>query len=56
MPTYIYRCNDDLTTFELWKNFTDESVPDCPRCKKPMSKVYTANPPIFRGDGWAGKK
>jgi len=56
MPTYQYRCKDCKAFMELHQSFYDDSIPDCVKCEKPMSKVIQATPAIFRGGGWGGSK
>ena len=33
----------------------DHKIPHCQVCNKPLRRVFTAVPTIFRGTGWAGK-
>ena len=56
MPQYQFRCDECASYFLMQMEFTDNSIPDCINCEKPMRKVYHATPAIFRGDGWTGKK
>jgi putative FmdB family regulatory protein len=55
MPTYSWRCYADGSSIELYQTFTDDSIPNCPVCQKPMSKIIHATPTHFRGGGWGGK-
>ena len=55
-PMYDYRCGDCASKFTVKQEFTDDSVPDCPVCEKPMQKIFQATPTIFRGGGWGGSK
>ena len=52
MPTYDYKCEECKITVET-NHSVFEHGPSC--CGKPMQKVFTAVPTIFKGDGWAGK-
>ena len=56
MPTYVYVCNDHKPPFklQLWRSvFESEALPECMKCKKPMTRVYDAPPVTFKGNGWA---
>jgi putative FmdB family regulatory protein len=52
MPMYDYRCPQCAAKFMVKQEFTDDSIPDCPVCEKPMQKEYKPTPAIFRGTGW----
>jgi putative FmdB family regulatory protein len=56
MPQYDWRCQEDKSLLTLHQDFSDNSIPDCPVCNKPMAKVFQATPAIFRGGGWGGSK
>lgn len=56
MPRYDYRCDNCLVTTEVQRSFHIEpEAPLCPKCDKPMQRVFDATPAIFKGDGWAAK-
>lgn len=52
MPQYEYICDDDQSKMLITKDFTDESIPECPVCKKEMRKVFYATPTIFNARGF----
>jgi predicted nucleic acid-binding Zn ribbon protein len=54
MPNYDYMCDGEGTLIVLDLPM-DHKIPYCQVCDKPLRRVYTAVPAIFKGDGWAGK-
>jgi putative FmdB family regulatory protein len=54
MPNYDYMCDKEGTLIVLELPM-DHKIPDCQVCNKPLRRVYTAVPAIFKGTGWAGK-
>lgn len=51
-PIYEFRCKTDGTYFEIRKDFSDDSVPDCALCGKPMGKVFSPTPTHFKTGGF----
>jgi predicted nucleic acid-binding Zn ribbon protein len=54
MPNYDYMC-DDVGLLIVLDLPMDHKIPICQGCNKPLRRVYTAVPTIFKGTGWAGK-
>jgi predicted nucleic acid-binding Zn ribbon protein len=54
MPNYDYMCDGEGLVIVLDLPM-DHKIPHCQVCDKPLRRVYTAVPAIFKGDGWAGK-
>ena len=52
MPTYEYRCATDGTHFEIRKDFSDETIPDCVLCNEPMQKIFRPTPTHFKTGGF----
>ena len=54
MPNYEYECDREGLSIVLQLPMEHE-IPLCQGCGFELSRVYTAVPAIFKGDGWAGK-
>jgi putative FmdB family regulatory protein len=55
MPTYDFicpECNDIVEQF--FHIYADKDL-NCGHCGVPMKQKFSANPAIFKGEGWAGK-
>jgi putative FmdB family regulatory protein len=52
MPTYEYECKDCNHRQEYQIRF--EVGPDCEKCFRTMTRVWTAPGIQFKGTGWGG--
>lgn len=52
MPTFEYECKECNYKQEYQIRF--EVGPDCEKCFRTMTRVWTANPVHFKGGGWGG--
>lgn len=53
MPTYDFKCIDCATTFNVVQGINAKAPhPKCAHCKKPMTRIYSAPPVTFKGNGW----
>ena len=52
MPTYEFRCKDDMSMLEIQQGFYDNNIPNCPVCGKEMNKVFRPTPTIFNASGF----
>ncbi len=55
MPTYDYECIICKRNFEHFQSMSDNSIPNCPKCKsnKHVKKKITAGSGIiFKGSGF----
>ena len=57
MATYEYVCQMCLEHKLVTRPINDLLARDpyCDFCTIPMSRLYSATPAIFKGNGWAGK-
>jgi putative FmdB family regulatory protein len=51
VPTYVYQC-EHCGRFELKQSFSDAALTACPTCGRPVRKVFTPAPIVFKGSGW----
>jgi putative FmdB family regulatory protein len=51
MPIYEYRC-DDGHRFEVMQSMTDDPVPACRVCSKPVQRVFHPVAVHFKGSGF----
>jgi predicted nucleic acid-binding Zn ribbon protein len=59
MSTYVFKCETCSQESDLeFPIGTAPSTSNCLQegCGGQMVRVYTANPTIFKGTGWAGKR
>jgi len=57
MPFYDYRCKEcDKVVTEQKKMTERNDEPNCPLCKKRMSKVISSIPSHYKGDGFTGAR
>jgi putative FmdB family regulatory protein len=54
MPTYDFKCEECGVAFEL--NIPMGELAYCEDCEKPLTKLFTPVPAIFKGTGWGGSK
>lgn len=52
MPTYQYSCNQCGHFFEVFQNFSDDSLTTCPECSGQLRKVFNAVGVVFKGSGF----
>ena len=54
MPTYDYKCNDCNHHFEILQSMNDESLKNCPKCKKDKLQrlIGAGSGLIFKGTGF----
>jgi len=53
MPVYEFRCANCDTVLDQERSITETNPhPDCPKCKTPMNRIYSAPAVTFNGTGW----
>jgi putative FmdB family regulatory protein len=52
VPTYQYSCTDCGHFFEVFQNFSDDSLTECPECGGTLRKVFNAVGVVFKGSGF----
>jgi putative FmdB family regulatory protein len=55
MPTYSYKCKECALEFDIVQRIVDDTLKDCPDCKKPsLKKVIKPGDGGFalKGKGW----
>ena len=52
MPTYQYSCTNCGHFFEIFQNFSDDSLTVCPECEGKLRKVFNAVGVVFKGSGF----
>ena len=52
MPTYAYRCADCDHTFDIYQQFSDSALTECPECKGKLRKVFGSLGVTFSGSGF----
>ena len=52
MPIYEYQCTSCAHRFELKQSIKDESIQECPRCGKEVTKLISSPAIMFKGSGW----
>lgn len=52
MPTYQYRCTDCGEDLEVWQQFSDAPLTECPACGGQLRKVFNAAAVVFKGSGF----
>lgn len=56
MPTYEFKCSKCQSYGSAQFGINDEKSMDCPICKNPMDRYYSAPAGvIFKGGGWGGQ-
>lgn len=55
MPKYDFYCDNCDDQYEVTLAFDKVGSGFTCVCGHAMRRVYTANPAIFKGDGWAGR-
>jgi putative FmdB family regulatory protein len=52
VPTYQYSCTECGHFFEIFQNFSDDSLTTCPECSGRLRKVFNAVGVVFKGSGF----
>ncbi|MGG5171043.1 FmdB family zinc ribbon protein [Pseudarthrobacter sp. J1738] len=52
MPTYAYACKDCGHEFEIFQQFTDSSLTECPNCQGNLRKKFNSVGVVFKGSGF----
>ena len=52
MPTYEYKCNACLWSFELRKRFEENPQAACPWCGGDAHRIFSPVPIVFKGPGF----
>lgn len=53
MPNYDYKCLDCGTKEEIWQNFEDKPIEECPKCgSHDFYKVFQPVPFILKTTGF----
>ncbi len=52
MPTYAYRCADCDHAFDIYQQFSDDALTECPECAGTLRKVFGSLGVTFSGSGF----
>lgn len=52
MPTYAYRCSDCDHAFDVYQQFSDAALTECPECGGKLRKVFGSLGVTFNGSGF----
>lgn len=52
MPTYAYRCADCGHAFDIYQQFSDDALTECPECGGKLRKVFGSLGVTFNGSGF----
>ncbi|MCB1273966.1 MAG: FmdB family transcriptional regulator [Leucobacter sp.] len=52
MPTYAYRCSDCDHAFDIYQQFSDDALTECPECGGRLRKVFGSLGVTFNGSGF----
>lgn len=52
VPTYEYECLQCERRHEVFQNFSDDPLVECPDCSGKLTKVFHPAGVIFKGGGW----
>ena len=52
MPTYAYRCSDCDHAFDIYQQFSDAALTECPECGGKLRKVFGSLGVTFSGSGF----
>ena len=52
VPTYQYACTGCDHAFEVFQNFSDDTLTVCPQCQGRLRKVFNAVGVVFKGSGF----
>ncbi|NLB46231.1 MAG: FmdB family transcriptional regulator [Microbacteriaceae bacterium] len=52
MPTYAYRCADCDHAFDIYQQFSDDALTECPECSGTLRKVFGSIGVTFNGSGF----
>ena len=52
MPTYAYRCSECEHAFDIYQQFSDDALTECPECDGVLRKVFGSLGVTFNGSGF----
>lgn len=52
VPTYAYRCSDCSHAFDIYQQFSDTALTECPECGGKLRKVFGSLGVTFNGSGF----
>jgi putative FmdB family regulatory protein len=52
VPTYAYRCADCDHAFDIYQQFSDAALTECPECGGNLRKVFGSLGVTFNGSGF----
>ena len=52
VPTYAYRCADCGHAFDIYQQFSDAALTECPECRGALRKVFGSLGVTFNGSGF----
>lgn len=52
VPTYAYRCTDCGHAFDIYQQFSDDALTECPECGGTLRKVFGSVGVTFNGSGF----
>jgi len=52
VPTYAYRCIDCGHAFDVYQQFSDSALTECPECGGKLRKVFGSLGVTFNGSGF----
>jgi putative FmdB family regulatory protein len=52
VPTYAYRCADCGHAFDIYQQFSDAAMTECPECGGKLRKVFGSLGVTFSGSGF----
>jgi putative FmdB family regulatory protein len=52
VPTYAYRCSDCDHAFDIYQQFSDAALTECPECGGKLRKVFGSLGVTFNGSGF----
>lgn len=52
MPTYAYRCSECDHAFDIYQQFSDDALTECPECGGVLRKVFGSLGVTFNGSGF----
>lgn len=52
VPTYAYRCADCSHEFDVYQQFSDAALTECPECDGKLRKVFGSLGVTFSGSGF----
>jgi len=52
VPTYAYRCSECDHAFDIYQQFSDDALTECPECGGVLRKVFGSLGVTFNGSGF----